>query len=157
MTNSASAAAAPALDTAYESYNHHVKEAMAAAGWPWPEHVLLDRQKQPRFVFSTEELVREMQVGSHMNEVLVFVGGLDALGQRSAVEPRIAAATGLDKASEMPGTAYEVLARLSESQALDELKGKVTYRRDAESHADSAAGGRCNACLAPKWEALQHE
>jgi len=142
---------------AAKAYGTYVRETLGAAGWPWPEHVLCDPGKQPRFVHTIEELIHEMQLGNHMNEVVVFTGGLQAVGQREALHPSIAAAAGLDQVGDMPLTAYDVLERLSKAGSLEEFKGKVTFRRKADAHADVAAGGRCNAALEPKWQALRED
>merc|ERR1719162_515366 len=54
-------------------------------------------------------------------------------------------------------TGYELIRNLAEAGALEIMKGKACYRESAENRADVAAGGRKNACLAGKWEALQSE
>eukprot|EP00927_Polykrikos_kofoidii_P071483 TRINITY_DN67744_c0_g1_i1.p1 TRINITY_DN67744_c0_g1~~TRINITY_DN67744_c0_g1_i1.p1 ORF type:complete len:482 (+),score=70.81 TRINITY_DN67744_c0_g1_i1:214-1446(+) len=135
---------------------------MAAADWPWPEHVVCHPQKQPRFIHSVEELIFEMQRGCHMDEIVVFPDGLRALGQQRVLDPRMAAATGLwseDSAQldESPPArnAYEVLERLDADGYLADLKGKVSFFRQAQSRRDSPADTWQNTCLAPKWQALK--
>eukprot|EP01050_Picozoa_sp_SAG11_P003259 SAG11_NODE_180_length_13278_cov_9.158434_10_plen_124_part_00 len=49
------------------AYRKQVQEVMDAAGWPWPEELLLDPAKGPRFVESVDEFLRELQLGSHMD------------------------------------------------------------------------------------------
>eukprot|EP00440_Ansanella_granifera_P018411 gb/GFBE01019996.1/.p1 GENE.gb/GFBE01019996.1/~~gb/GFBE01019996.1/.p1 ORF type:complete len:487 (+),score=112.63 gb/GFBE01019996.1/:1-1461(+) len=156
------AAAAPktalASGSAHEAYAKHVKEVMAAADWPWPEHVMMDPKKQPRFIHSVEELKHEFQFGSHMNEVVVFPGGLHALGQDEVLHPEVGGATRLDATHLENGdsrTAYDVLESLADMGALDKLKGKVRYRVSSESRKDIPAGNWKNECLAGKWATLK--
>lgn len=51
---------------------------MQAAEWPWPEDVVLDPAKQPRFVTSVDEFFYELQYGCHMDQVLRGSGGLSS-------------------------------------------------------------------------------
>ena len=64
-----------------EAYRAHVRSVMETAGWHWPEHLLLDPSKGPRFLSSADELLSELQLGTHMDEVLVLPDGVEKLGQ----------------------------------------------------------------------------
>lgn len=44
---------------------------------------------------SVEEFLAELHTGCHMDEVVVFPGGVEALGQETALDPRIRRAVGL--------------------------------------------------------------
>lgn len=129
---------------------------MDAAGWPWPEHVLLDEKKMPRFISTVAELKHELQVGCHMNEVVVFPGGLHALGHEASLNSEIASAAGFgDPDSLAQNTAYDVLANLADMGQLERFKGKVQFRHQKESRKDTPAGSWKNGCLTEKWDALK--
>mmetsp|Transcript_128348 Transcript_128348/g.247382 ORF Transcript_128348/g.247382 Transcript_128348/m.247382 type:complete len:445 (-) Transcript_128348:110-1444(-) len=142
-----------------ENYVDYVKQVMSSAEWPWPEHVLCDPSKQPRFVSSVEELMHEIQFGCHMNQILVFPEGVKLLGLEDALDSRLVMAMGLQSSpgKEAPKTAYDVLERLSQNGMLNDLKGKVTFRREIESRDSVDAGGKGNSCLGPKFAALKAE
>lgn len=143
-----------------EKYATHLRQVMEAADWPWPEHVLLHPEKQPRFVHTVEEFMREMLVSSHMDEIVVFPGGIEALGHQMAIGQDAAKAMGWTSVAVPPRarTAYEVLENMAEAGALERVKGKVTYRRRVEDRKEIPAGGKkCNAALTEKWQALKSE
>jgi hypothetical protein len=71
-----------------EAYRAHVRQVMDAAGWHWPEHLLMDPARGPRFLSSAAELLHELQLGTHMDEVLVLPDGVEKLGG-SAMDPRV--------------------------------------------------------------------
>ena len=71
-----------------EAYRAHVRQVMDAAGWHWPEHLLMDPARGPRFLSSAAELLHELQLGTHMDEVLVLPDGVEKLGG-SALDPRV--------------------------------------------------------------------
>jgi len=139
------------------AYVQHVRQVMDAAGWPWPEHLLLREGHMPRFVNSLPEFIQELQLGCHMDQIVVFPGGLRAIGQHNAVCPQFQAALNLEDQSSECSTAYDVLERLAAAGALPELKGKVGYRPAAANRRDISAGGSANACLVGKWEALREK
>lgn len=130
---------------------------MQAAEWPWPEDVVLDPAKQPRFVTSVDEFFYELQYGCHMDQVVVFPDGVRLLGQQDVVHPEIATALALGDDSARARNAYEVLERLERTGLLDAIKGKVTYQNHGASRREATAGGSANACMRGKWEALQRE
>lgn len=143
------------------TYQEQIKLVMGAAGWSWPKHVLLDPAKQPRFVSSVDELWREMQSGCHLNKVIVFPGGVKAVGQQDAMDLQIRDALGFslgaDESCEAK-SAYEVLERLESTDALDRLKAKIMYRHtDASDKKTRSAGGSGNSVLRPKWNALRED
>jgi len=144
-------------EKALEDYVRHTKQVMEAASWPWPEHVLLQPKKMPRFVTTPAEFLRELQLGNHMNEIVVFPNGLRAIGQDRAVGAEIAKALGLEEQPPTAKTAYEVLERLADSGVLQSLKGKVAYRCKAEDRRDVPAGSSLNGSIAPKWEVLKEQ
>ena len=45
-----------------EAYRAHVRQEMDAAGWHWPEHLLMDPARGPRFLSSAAELLHELQL-----------------------------------------------------------------------------------------------
>jgi len=143
----------------HERYSQHVRQVMHAADWPWPEHVLLDESKQPRFVHTVEDFMHEMLAGDHLEKVVVFPGGLEALGQHRAICPDVANAMGFVDITTPPSakTCFEVLENLAQAGALERLKGKVCYRESLEDSEDVAVAGRKNQCLVGKWEVLQSE
>lgn len=140
-----------------ETYSQHVRQVMQAAEWPWPEHVLVDKTKQPRFVHTVKDFMHELTEGDHMDKVVVFPGGLEALGHQAAMNQDVAKAMGFVNVSSPPRvrTGYELLQNLAEAGAMETMKGKACYRESAEHRADVSAGGRKNACMVGKWEALQ--
>ena len=140
-----------------EAYRAHVRSVMETAGWHWPEHLLLDPSKGPRFLSSADELLSELQLGTHMDEVLVLPDGVEKLGQ-SPLDPRFQHALGLGDDDQAKGppccTAYEVLEKLAPTGMLHELRGKVSFRLDPnerKKERDSKAGGPS---LAAQWESL---
>merc|ERR1712019_194771 len=92
-----------------------------------------------------------------MDDIIVFPGGLEALGQQGALNPHFVQAAGFSGPSVPPKaqTGYEVLGNLASVGALPLYKGKVTYRRNAEDRADIPAHSRKNGELEKKWEDLQ--
>lgn len=150
----AAEAAKPQLRASHEAYQRHVREVMQAADWPWPEDLVCHPSKQPRFVHSVDEFWRELQLGCHLNEIVVFPDGLRQLGQLDAMDSRIAAAAGLVE-GDLDRTAYDVLRSLSAEGMLPKLKGKVTFKPDIVSRDEEHAGLSANSCIAPKWEDLQ--
>ena len=54
--------------TQLDAYQEQVRQVMTTAGWPWPEHVLLDPAKAPRFVNTVEEFLYELQLGCHLGK-----------------------------------------------------------------------------------------
>lgn len=141
-----------------EKYAAHLRQVMEAADWPWPENVLLDPAKQPRFIHSVEELIHELMVGCHMDEIVVFPRALEVLGQANAMGQDVAKAMGYIDFTVPPraNTAYDFLSQM-DAEARERVKGKVLYRANMEDRAAIAAGGRKNACLAEKWQALESE
>jgi len=160
-----------------EAYFENVRQVMTAAQWPWPQHVVMDVAKAPRFIHSVTEFMYELQYGCHVDQVVVFPGGVHALGQDKAIHPQIADAlfgAGVNEPNNAAEsghehdsnhgpddnrTAFHVLERLSKTGILKELKGKVNYHKGTGDAACGhlSAGARGNSCLQPKWEALQHE
>lgn len=137
-------------------YEAYARTVLNAADWPWPEHVVLDPAKRPRFVHTVEEFWKEVQHGSHLNEIVVFPDGVRLLGQTDALHDGIRSATGIAEGPHGTNkTAYEVLQLLDEQGMLTKLKGKVTYRRRPEDRDDVTAGSRKNSVLQPKWEHLR--
>eukprot|EP00928_Gymnodinium_smaydae_P000140 TRINITY_DN10050_c0_g1_i2.p1 TRINITY_DN10050_c0_g1~~TRINITY_DN10050_c0_g1_i2.p1 ORF type:complete len:516 (+),score=99.42 TRINITY_DN10050_c0_g1_i2:41-1549(+) len=145
-------------------YAEHVRRVMSAADWPWPERSVLDPRHRPRFVWSVEEFLRELQYGCHLDEIVVFPDGLRQLGQHEALHPQVRAAvdrvgTASDDATVL--SSYDVLRALDEANALPDLKGKVAFQRrrgagpDVEPGRQDCAGGRGNGCLVGKWDAIQ--
>jgi hypothetical protein len=153
-----------------EAYRANVRRVMDQAGWHWPEHLLLDPARGPRFLSSAAELLHELQLGTHMDEVLVLPDGVEKLGG-SALDPRLKQALGLggckdgdgdsdgdgDKQSKgaPPGNAYEVLERLAPTGLLHELRGKVSFRFDPNIRKEERASGGPG--LQAQWESLATE
>eukprot|EP01047_Picozoa_sp_COSAG01_P078340 COSAG01_NODE_14441_length_1453_cov_3.726736_1_plen_284_part_01 len=151
-----------------QSYRQNVQAVMDAADWPWPEHVLLDGAKAPRLVHSVDEFLTELQTGCHMDEIVVFPNGVEALGHADALDPHLRRAAGLGTgdgvaAEEDVGgasggggadsatTAYELLERLAAQGWLGELKGKIGYIErpgELESRAKGGPG------MLPQWQSL---
>ena len=46
-----------------EAYRANVRRVMDQAGWHWPEHLLLDPARGPRFLSSAAELLHEWLQG----------------------------------------------------------------------------------------------
>lgn len=139
--------------TASETYQQHLRQVMAAASWPWPEHVMLQREKQPRFVHSVKDFLHELQYGCHLDEIVVFPGGVQAIGQNTAMHPDIRDALRLGD-DDQARNAYDVIERMSATGVLHEFKGKVNYRKALSDRKDTPAGGSGNSVLAKKWEDL---
>eukprot|EP00405_Crypthecodinium_cohnii_P022995 CAMPEP_0206480312 /NCGR_PEP_ID=MMETSP0324_2-20121206/37196_1 /ASSEMBLY_ACC=CAM_ASM_000836 /TAXON_ID=2866 /ORGANISM="Crypthecodinium cohnii, Strain Seligo" /LENGTH=479 /DNA_ID=CAMNT_0053957029 /DNA_START=264 /DNA_END=1703 /DNA_ORIENTATION=+ len=139
------------------AYQNQVSQVMEAAGWPWPASVLQDPSKQPRFVHSVPEFLRELQLGNHLDQVVVFPGGAEAMQQSEVLDPDIAEAVGIPFSStSSASSAYEVLERLANKGAVDRLKGKVMYHFPGSTERKGrSAGGTGNTVLRPKWDALQ--
>lgn len=145
-----------------EAYRAHVRQVMDAAGWHWPEHLLLDPARGPRFLGSAAELLHELQLGTHMDEVLVLPDGVEKLGG-SALDPRIQQALSIagtddedDKAKTTPATtAYQVLERLSHMGLLGELRGKISFRLDPNERKEERASG--GPSLLAQWQSLAIE
>ena len=136
------------------AYREAVRSVMDHAGWHWPKHLLLDPSKGPRFLGSVEELLHELQLGTHMDEVLVLPNGAELLGQRQRLDPRMQQVIG-GADSPPAATAYEALERLSKTGMLEELRGKVSYRSEpSERYEDRASG---SPGLATQFEALKEE
>merc|ERR1719326_1949770 len=94
-----------------------------------------------------------------MDEIVVFPGGLEALGHQGAIGQAATKAMGWTDIAVPPRarTAYDVLKNMADDGSLDRVKGKVTYRHTLEDRDHIPAGGRKNACLADKWVALRSE
>jgi len=96
-----------------------------------------------------------------MNEVIIFPGGLHAMGQQDVMDPQLRAALGFaPEACEASraASAYEVLERLAPTGALERMKGKIMYRVPGSAeHKGHSAGGTGNNILGPKFEALKEE
>uniref|UniRef100_A0A7S0F901 JmjC domain-containing protein n=1 Tax=Pyrodinium bahamense TaxID=73915 RepID=A0A7S0F901_9DINO len=147
---------ADASAAAAEEYARHVRQVLEVAGWPWPEHVMLHPEKMPRFITTPAEFLREIQVGCHMDQIVVFPNGLRAIGQDRAMGAAMWRALGLDEPNPAE-SAYQVLERLAETGEVNRLKGKVAFRRKPEDRLDVPVGGSLNGNLAKKWEALRAE
>jgi len=153
------------IPDSHEAYANYVRQVLKAAGWPWPEDIVLDPCKSPRIITDVDEVMHEIQCGRHLDDIVVFWGGLDAVGQSDALHESIALATGLrtsqdgynaDFACERePRTVYDVLQRLARADGLKPFKGKVTYRQSPRSRRSVSAESGKNAQLAPKWECLK--
>jgi len=146
--------ASPQASAASENYQHHVRQVMDAASWPWPEHVMLQREKQPRFVHTLQDFLHELQHGCHLDEIVVFPGGVQAAGQGTAIHPDIRDALRFGE-DDQARTAYDVLGRMSAAGTLETFKGKVNYRKSLSDRKDTPAGGSGNSGLTKKWEDLQ--
>jgi len=146
----------PQASAALETYQHHVKQVMDAASWPWPEHVMLQREKQPRFVHTVQDFLHELQYGCHLDEIVVFPGGVKAAEQSTAIHPDIREALKLGE-DDQAQTAYDVIGRMSAAGTLETFKGKVNYRKSLSDRKDTPAGGSSNSGLTKKWEDLQRK
>ena len=95
-----------------EAYHDNTRRVMSAAGWPWPEHTVLDPAKAPRFVHSVSDFLAELQSGCHIDEIVVFPDGIEKLGHAHALDPRLRAAAGIDEADCPAPSGFEMLQRL---------------------------------------------
>ena len=137
-----------------QAYHSHLRQVMDAAGWAWPESVLTDEAKAPRFVHSVQEFLHELRSGCHMDEILVFPDGLRRLGQVHALDQRIRSAAGIEvqEDSAAAPSGYEMLARLEANGMLCQLKGKIGFipaEGAMEQRAKNGPG------LSEQWESLQ--
>eukprot|EP00928_Gymnodinium_smaydae_P007551 TRINITY_DN12705_c0_g3_i1.p1 TRINITY_DN12705_c0_g3~~TRINITY_DN12705_c0_g3_i1.p1 ORF type:complete len:445 (-),score=57.24 TRINITY_DN12705_c0_g3_i1:194-1528(-) len=134
-------------------YTQHVREVMNVAGWSWPEEQVLNSSKLPRFVHTVDDFLREVQLGSHLNEVVVFPDGLRLLEQESALRPEIRQI--LTESSTRNG--YDVLKKFASAGILEHLKGSVRYiaSEDPACKQETNAGGKRDGYLDDKWDDLR--
>jgi hypothetical protein len=68
--------------------------------------------------------MHELRNGCHMNQIIVFPGGIEALGHQHALGADIASAAGFEGIGVPPKArnAYEVLENLAEAGAMERYK-----------------------------------
>lgn len=107
-------------------------DEQALIAWAgWPSQLFEDPKRQPRLVACVDAFVRELLLGNHLYDVVVFPNGLDALGlgELEALPPWLW--TALDAETEAAGragapTVLGFLRRL-ESDVLEQHKAALEF------------------------------
>ena len=66
-----------------------MEEAMKRSQWPICDLLSEDSTRRPTIVTDVDIFLDKMAFGNHMDDIVVFRGGLEALKQRNAMPPAV--------------------------------------------------------------------